>query len=371
MKSGQKGEAKVVLIVIICILVVALLILFGVIAWQIFHEDTTEPQYVQTQTNQIQNDTSGDELMVLEKLAKPFMYCTDPDCKINEEDHLHFGDKLAYDPTKLKEGALESSLSYTTLEINTGEGTGSVTFNAATTDPITEWYVIGEENGQLLLLAGNTTTTNLSLKGAKGVINSAYEMDKICAIYGNGAGAESASCLTLEKLNELTGVTANLETGTVTYKDGSSVEYLFNYGTSMKYSTSSRNQQQQVDPWTQQGQAIPTYITQYITSRSPLEVKSGYYGYLLSNTKIASTNERLARVNLALNKNMWLATIGMNAEESIVRYGPGGVSADNIVVSAIDLFSSDGTENIGSFPVRPIVRLSSNVNTGIVEKVME
>ena len=106
MKSGQKGEAKVVLIVIICILVVALLILFGVIAWQIFHEDTTEPQYVQTQTNQIQNDTSGDELMVLEKLAKPFVYCTDPDCKINEEDHLHFGDKLAYDQTKLKDGAL-------------------------------------------------------------------------------------------------------------------------------------------------------------------------------------------------------------------------------------------------------------------------
>ena len=42
MKKGEKGEVKVALIVAICILVVALLIIFGVIAWQLFHTDKKE-----------------------------------------------------------------------------------------------------------------------------------------------------------------------------------------------------------------------------------------------------------------------------------------------------------------------------------------
>lgn len=376
MKKGEKGEVKVALIVAICILVVALLIIFGVIAWQLFHTDKKEqqPQYVpQPVSNQIGNTTGGDELLVLEKLAKPFTYCTDPDCKIKEEDHLHFGDRIAYDPTKLKEGAEEASLAYTAFSLNTGSEVPSVTFDARTTDKITEWYVAGQENGHLILLAGTTTGNKLELKGSVGVINSAYEMNKICNIYGNGIGAESATALSLEKLNQLAGITTNLENKSVTYRDGSVVEYLFNYGNEADYSKSStgNNRVEQVDPWTTQGQVIPTYITQYITSKSPLKVKSAYYGYSLANPKVTGNDARLAKIKLGLNKDIWLATIGMNADEKNVRYGPAGVAANNIVVSAIDLFSSDGIENVGSFPVRPVVTLVSNVNTGMVQKIME
>lgn len=375
MKYESKGNMKVALIVVICILIVVILAIFGVIAFQIFYEEEKEPQYISPTNTMMQNQTNQDELMVLEKMAKPFIYCTDPECKINEEDHLHFGDKLAYNPTKLKDGIAEDTLSYTTFPINTGEGSVSCVFDARTTDQINEWYVIGKENDKLILLAGNTTATLLELKGARGVINSVYEMNKICAIYGNGIGAESAACLTLERLNDLAGVTANLTNNTVTYKDGSNVEYLFNYGTEIDYgkntsSTRNQNKIQHIDPWTKEGQVIPTYITQYITSKSPLKVKSGYYGYSIANSKVTATNERLEKVNLALNKDMWLASIGMNADEKTVRYGPAGIAANNTVVSAIDLFSSDGNESIGKFPVRPVITLESNVNTGILEKVM-
>ena len=198
-------------------------------------------------------------------------------------------------------------------------------------------------------------------------------MNKICNIYGNGMGAESATALSLEKLNQLAGITTNLENKSVTYRDGSVVEYLFNYGNEADYSKSStgNNRVEQVDPWTTQGQVIPTYITQYITSKSPLKVKSAYYGYSLANPKVTGNDARLAKIKLGLNKDIWLATIGMNADEKNVRYGPAGVAANNIVVSAIDLFSSDGIENVGSFPVRPVVTLVSNVNTGMVQKIME
>lgn len=377
MKKGQKGEVKVALVVTISILVFALLVIFGVIAWQLFHTDKKQqqPQYVAPQPvgNQVANETTGDGLLVLEKLAKPFVYCTDPDCKIKEEDHLHFGDRIAYDPTKLKEGVEEAALAYTAFSLNTGSEVPSVTFDARTTDKISEWYVIGQENGHLILLAGTTTGNNLELKGSVGVINSAYEMDKICSIYGNGIGAESATALSLEKLNQLAGITTNLEAKTVTYYDESPVEYLFNYGNEVDYSKNrtSNNRVEQVDPWTTQGQVIPTYITQYITSKSPLKVKSAYYGYSLANTKVTRNDARLAKIKLGLNKDVWLATIGMNADENNVRYGPAGIAANNIVVSAIDLFSSDGVENTGSFPVRPVVTLVSNVNTGMVEKIMD
>lgn len=377
MKRGQKGEAKVALVVTISILVFALLVIFGVIAWQLFHSDKKEqqPQYVAPTPvgNQMGNETTGDDLLVLEKLAKPLIYCTDPDCKIKEEDHLHFGDRVAYEPTKLKEGAEEASLAYTTFSLNTGSEVPSVTFDARTTDKISEWYVIGQENGHIMLLAGTTTGNKLELKGSVGVINSAYEMDKICNIYSNGMGAESATALTLERLNQLAGITTNLEAKSVTYRDESPVEYLFNYGNEVDYSKNrtSTNRVEQVDPWTTQGQVIPTYITQYITSKSPLKVKSAYYGYSLANEKVTGNDARLAQIKLGLNKDIWLATIGMNADENNVRYGPAGVAANNIVVSAIDLFSSDGVENTGSFPVRPVVTLVSNVNTGMVEKVMD
>jgi len=377
MKKGQSGKVKAGLIVIICILIFAVLVLFGIMAWQLFHADKQkkQPQYVAPQAtgNQIGNQTTGDGLLVLEKLAKPFTYCTDPDCKIKTEDHLHFGDRIAYDPTKLKDGVEESALTYTVFSLNTGSEIPSVTFDARTTDKISEWYVIGEENGHLMLLAGTTTGNNLELKGAIGVINSAYEMDKICGIYGNGIGAESATALTLEKLNELAGITANLDAKTVTYRDESPVEYLFNYGNEVDYSKNrtKNNQNEQVDPWTKEGQVIPTYITQYITNKSPLKVKSAYYGYSLANTKVVGNDARLAQIKLGLNKDIWLATIGMNADENNVRYGPAGVAANNIVVSAIDLFSSDGIENKGSFPVRPVVTLVSNVNTGMMEKIMD
>lgn len=375
MKKLEKKDVKIALIIIISVLVLIVLIVFGIIMATIVgnrekieeEKKYTNAPIVSEMENQVADDDSE---LILGKLAKEYEYCTNPDCRINEDNHLHFGDRLAYDPTNLKEGKTETSLKYTTYPIDTGEGTASVTFDAAGVDKITDWYVIGKENGSLVLLAGTTTTTTLQLKGALGVINSSYEMNKACEIYGNGVGAERATALTLEQLNGLVGVTESLEEASVTYKDKTPVEYLFNYGTEMQYQKGGRDQITHIDPWTKQGQVVPTYITKYIVNQSPLKVKSGYYGYSLDNAKISQANARIDRIKLGLNKDMWLATIGMNADETNVRYGPAGIGANNTVVSAVDLFSSDGTENSGNFPVRPILRLSPDVTTGIIEKVM-
>jgi len=375
MKKLEKKDVKLALIIIITVLVLIVLIVFGIIAATILgnrekieeEKKYTDAPIVSEIENQVADDDSE---LILGKFAKEYEYCTNPDCRINEDNHLHFGDKLAYNPTNLKEGKTDTSLKYTTYAINTGEGTTSVTFDATGADKITDWYVIGKENGSLVLIAGTTTTTTLQLRGALGVINSTHEMNKACEIYGNGVGAERATALTLEQLNELVGVTANLEESSVTYKDKTPVEYLFNYGTVMEYENGSRDQITHIDPWTKQGQVIPTYITKYIVEQRNLSVKSGYYGYSLDNAKISQANARIGSVKLGLNKDMWLATIGMNADEKNVRYGPAGIGVNNTVVSAVDLFSSDGTENLGDFPVRPVVRLSPDVTTGIIEKVM-
>ncbi len=87
------------------------------------------------------------------------------------------------------------------------------------------WRILGVSKGKLRLISGefvgagnytNGSRTYYTLKGQKGYINGIEELNKISAIFGHGKGAEKATSITAEDINEITGYdpeTAKFEEG--------------------------------------------------------------------------------------------------------------------------------------------------------------
>ena len=124
---------------------------------------------------------------------------------------LKVGDYVDYDPT-VKENL--SDLQYTSPSAKSGASSDQ-DFNAATYESAGfGWRVLGTKNGKLRLIAeefvgpgaySGTNRTYYTLQGQKGYINGIDELNKISAIFGHGKGAESATSITIEDVNAITG----------------------------------------------------------------------------------------------------------------------------------------------------------------------
>ena len=131
---------------------------------------------------------------------------TSPDGKT-----MKVGDYVNYDPT-LEANA--SDLTYTSTADKTGTNSDQE-FNATTYKSAGYgWRVLGVKNGKIRLISeefiGSGTYTDSSrtyynLKGQKGYINGIEELNKISGIFGHGKGAEKATSITVEDINEITG----------------------------------------------------------------------------------------------------------------------------------------------------------------------
>ena len=131
---------------------------------------------------------------------------TSPDGKT-----MKVGDYVNYDPT-LEANA--SDLTYTSKTDKTGADSDQE-FNAETyKNAEYGWRILGVSKGKLRLISGefvgagnytNGSRTYYTLKGQKGYINGIEELNKISAIFGHGKGAEKATSITAEDINEITG----------------------------------------------------------------------------------------------------------------------------------------------------------------------
>ena len=153
---------------------------------------------------------------------------TSPDGKT-----MKVGDYVNYDPTL---GTNASDLTYSSPSSKTGADSNQ-DFNAATYKSAGYgWRILGVSNGKIRLIseefigAGTYTDSNrtkYTLKGQKGYINGIEELNKISGIFGHGKGAEKATSITVEDINEITGY--NPETA----KDGKGQFY--EYGNKVTY----------------------------------------------------------------------------------------------------------------------------------------
>ena len=150
---------------------------------------------------------------------------TSPDGKT-----MKVGDYVDYDPTL---GANASDLTYSSPSSKTGADSNQ-DFNAATYKSAGYgWRVLGVKNGKIRLISeefigpgkdkeiyiGNRTY--YTLYGQKGYINGIEELNKISGIFGHGKGAEKATSITVEDINEITGYNPE----TAKYNQGSWSEY--------------------------------------------------------------------------------------------------------------------------------------------------
>ena len=160
---------------------------------------------------------------------------------------IKVGDYVNYDPTL---GANSSDLAYSSPASKTGADSAQ-DFNATTyKNAGYGWRALGVKNGKLRLISeefvgagtySDSSRTYYTLKGQNGYINGIDELNNINAIFGHGKGAESATSITAEDINEITGydpATAKCEEGNFN-EYGNKVTYTRGEGSNLSNSATN------------------------------------------------------------------------------------------------------------------------------------
>ena len=203
------------------------------------------------------------------------------------------------------------------------------------------------------------TTPYLVLKGAYSYVNCKQILNNISGIYSTSLG--KAESLTAEEINRLIGVTVDYKNETV-------------------YANSDPNTN--IDKWGVLGNQYTYKETDY-TPESYINSKANAtagtqtdpataYWYQWGNLTINDTlktilfNGTTSDANYA--KSYWLASPAVYAYSGFATFGPGGVN-DGGVDAGYGLFGSYGYWYAGSFGVRPVVYLESNITVEDLHKI--
>ena len=315
---------------------------------------------------------------------------TSPDGKT-----MKVGDYVNYDPT-LEANA--SDLTYTSTADKTGTNSDQE-FNATTYKSAEYgWRILGVSNGKIRLIseefigAGTYTDSNrtyYTLKGQKGFINGIEELNKISAIFGHGKGAEKATSITVEDINEITGY--NPETAKYSQGDwdeyGNKVTYTKEGETKLSSSaTNGETWSGTIDTFNYYDKSNKTFKT--LTSGST-QITSTYYCYnpTTLNTKqekptqgvdengvyntiyqilfgkyaVNTDSYEISFVGTGTQPRYWLASESANTVTNGVNWGLRRVNDGKVYNRGI--YFSSGTEySYDDFGVRPIVYLKSDIS---------
>ena len=312
---------------------------------------------------------------------------------------IEVGDYVDYNPTL---GANTGDLTYTSTTDKTGASSDQE-FNAATYKSAGYgWRVLGVKNGKIRLISeefigpgkdkeiyiGNRTYYNL--KGQKGYINGIEELNKISGIFGHGKGAEKATSITVEDINEITGYnpeTAKDGKGQF-YEYGNKVTYTRGEGSALSSSaTNGKTWSGTESTFNYYDKASKTFKA--LTSGN-IQITSTYYEY--EPTTLGT--DRLAKPLQGVDENgtfneiykmifgdwertekngyyrnftgtgteprYWLASDYAYAYGSTVDWGLRYVYEGDVYYSS--LCESYGYEYSRSFGVRPVVSLKSDIS---------
>ena len=318
---------------------------------------------------------------------------TSPDGKT-----MKVGDYVDYDPTL---EAKASDLTYPSTADKTGTNSDQE-FNATTYKSAGRgWRILGVKNGKIRLISeefigpgkdkeiyiGNRTY--YTLYGQKGYINGIEELNKISAIFGHGKGAEKATSITIEDINEITGYnpeTAKYGKGNF-YEYGNKVTYTRGEGTAL--SSSATNGQ----TWSGT-QSTFNYYNKSTKEFVPLtsgstEITSTYYYYNpttlneerakpikgVDESGVYNTEYQMLFGKYTVDQNdyfrsftgtgtvpcYWLASEYAHAHNNRVSWGLRTVNNGDDVYY-YSLYDSDGNEYSSSRGVRPVVSLKSDIS---------
>lgn len=148
---------------------------------------------------------------------------------------LAVGDKVTYNAAS-GEG---ESLSY----VSEKEKNGYLNQTFTASEYTGNWYVFGEEEGNLILISDVINPDGLShygLYGATGYINSEEEFQNIADVYGQGNNALLSRCINLEDINNITNYPIENQNAGSVYAYGNTVTFT-RQGNTVTYSAVKPN----------------------------------------------------------------------------------------------------------------------------------
>ena len=317
---------------------------------------------------------------------------------------LGVGDQVNYDPTL---NAAEGTTTYTSLAATSGYESNQ-SFDAATYKKAGfKWRVLDVKNGKIRLIADTDVgpgdyrenATRYYLKGSAGYINGVAELNAICSIFGKGKGAESATSITVDDVNGITGYNP----ASAKYNEGQWGEY----GSKVTYTRGTGNQLRSestngkdwpegsstANPKTFGNQTFTNYFADGSKTLSTLaensstpQITSTYYyksynesdelsksGVLKENGRFCEPYELIFgnyEYNVSNNydrsfkgtreHSYWLASEYVDANYSNAYWGLRFVNGTDVFNG--DLYGSYGSGFSNACGVRPVVSLKSDVN---------
>ena len=314
---------------------------------------------------------------------------------IETKQTLKVGDYVDYDPT-LEANA--SDLTYTSKTDKTGADSDQE-FNAETyKNAEYGWRILGVSKGKLRLISGefvgagnytNGSRTYYTLKGQKGCINGIEELNKISAIFGHGKGAEKATSITAEDINEITGydpAKAKCEEGNFN-EYGNKVTYTKEGETKLSSRTTNGKKwsgtQSTLNYYDKSNKTFKTLTsgstqitsTYYYYNPTTLNTKqekptqgvdengvyNTIYQILFGKYAVNTDSYEISFVGTGTQPRYWLASESANTVTNGVNWGLRRVNDGKVYNRGI--YFSSGTEySYDDFGVRPIVYLKSDIS---------
>lgn len=314
---------------------------------------------------------------------------------IETKQTLKVGDYVDYDPT-LEANA--SDLTYTSTADKTGADSDQE-FNAETyKNAEYGWRILGVSKGKLRLISGefvgagnytNGSRTYYTLKGQKGCINGIEELNKISAIFGHGKGAEKATSITAEDINEITGydpAKAKCEEGNFN-EYGNKVTYTKEGETKLSSRTTNGKKwsgtQSTLNYYDKSNKTFKTLTsgstqitsTYYYYNPTTLNTKqekptqgvdengvyNTIYQILFGKYAVNTDSYEISFVGTGTQPRYWLASESANTVTNGVNWGLRRVNDGKVYNRGI--YFSSGTEySYDDFGVRPIVYLKSDIS---------
>ena len=199
------------------------------------------------------------------------------------------------------------------------------------------------------------TTPYLVLKGAYSYVNCEKILNDISGIYSTSLG--TAQSLTAEEINRLIGVTVDFANKKVYANSdpNTNIDRRGVLGNQYTYKETDYTPESYIN-----GKANATAGTQ----TDPATAYYYQWGNLTINDTLKTIlfNGTTSDANFA--KSYWLASPAVRAGSNRADFGPGFV-VDGGVYGGSNFFLSGGRWRAGSFGVRPVVYLESNITVGL------
>lgn len=266
-----------------------------------------------------------------------------------------------------------------------------------------KWRVLGEENGQVLLVSanyvdfeGSTDKSGIptsTLQGSNGIDNEIDRLNTISAKFADVIKTEKGRCIKVEDVNRITGYDPNdsrLDSNDLTKRGPCGKDEIYQYGNNVTYTIKSDGK-----VWYKGDQAVTTEksssYTKFLKLREssnitePFTIKSTYYYYFpetlgsFPSSAVASgqTMEGISTSSPAYdmlfkpqsNTPYWIASPCVFAREGYVDWNVFMVSSPGMVTArSRSLWGSNyGSSNI-TYGVRPVVSLKSTITPNFVSK---